>query len=69
MSQKESINQKIERLKKGVDWFYGEEFDLGEATEKYRSTTKLAKEIEGDLKEMKNEIRVIEEDFKTVDAE
>ena len=63
MSQKESISEKIERLKGEVEWFYGEGFDLAEATGKYRAAVRLAKEIEKDLISLKNEIRVIEEDF------
>jgi len=63
MSQKESISKKIDQLKKRVEWFYGEDFDLGEATKRYKSAVELAREIEQDLANLKNEIRVIEEDF------
>ena len=63
MSEKESISGKIERLRTRVEWFYGEEFELGAATGEYRQAMGLAKEIEGDLMGLKNEIRVIEEDF------
>ncbi len=57
------INDKIDELKTGVDWFYSDDFKLEDASEKYRALTNLAKEIEKDLVEMKNEINVIEEDF------
>lgn len=63
MSEKLNLNQKIEKLDKEVEWFYSEEFDLGQAVEKYKNTLKLAKEIEKDLDEMKNEIEVLAEDF------
>ena len=63
MSQKESINEKIDRLKTRVEWFYGEDFDLAEAMVKYRDAVELAKQIEKDLLGLKNEIKVIEEDF------
>jgi len=63
MSQKESISKKIDRLKEQVEWFYGDEFDLAEATKKYRGAVDLAKEIEKNLNELKNEIKVIDEDF------
>lgn len=63
MSQKESISKKIDRLKTQVEWFYGEDFDLAEATDKYRGAVELAKEIEQDLSGLKNEIKIIEEDF------
>jgi exonuclease VII small subunit len=60
---KKKINEKIEELNERVEWFYGEDFKLEEASEKYQAATKLAKEIEADLKDLKNEIKVIEEDF------
>ena len=64
MAQKsENISEKIEKLKLGVDWFYSDDFKLDEASEKYQTLTKLAKEIETDLENLKNEIKVIEEDF------
>jgi exonuclease VII small subunit len=63
MSKKESINKKIDRLKVQVEWFYGEDFDLAEATRKYRAAVELAKEIEQDLGDLKNEIKVVEEGF------
>ena len=58
-----TISNKIEDLKAGVEWFYSDDFKLEEASEKYKSLTALAKEIEEDLSELKNEIKVIEEDF------
>jgi oligoendopeptidase F len=60
---KENISEKIEKLKTGVDWFYSDDFKLDEASTKYKDLTTLAKEIEDDLKNLKNEIKVIEEDF------
>ena len=63
MSEKKNVSDKIADLKTGVDWFYSEDFKLEEAGQKYKDLTKLAKEIEKDLAEMKNEIKIIEEDF------
>lgn len=63
MSEKMTINQKIERLDSEVEWFYSDDFKLEEATEKYKIAIKLAKEIEKDLGELKNEIEVLSEDF------
>lgn len=64
MSEKKlSLNQKIEKLDGEVDWFYSDEFKLEEATDKYKEAVKLAKEIEKDLNELKNEIEVLSEDF------
>ncbi|MCQ2570662.1 MAG: hypothetical protein MJ154_00190 [Candidatus Saccharibacteria bacterium] len=58
-----NISEKIDDLKTGVEWFYSEEFKLEDAGEKYKAMTELAKEIEKDLAELKNDIKVIEEDF------
>lgn len=57
------LSEKIEELEEKVDWFYGEEFRLDEAKSKYKEAVKLSSEIEKDLEGLKNEIKVIEEDF------
>lgn len=63
MTEKISLNQKIAKLDSEVEWFYSDEFKLEEATERYKKAAKLAKEIEKDLNELKNEIEVLAEDF------
>jgi exonuclease VII small subunit len=63
MPAKKNVSDKIAELKEGVDWFYSEDFKLEDASDKYKKLTELAKEIEKDLAEMKNDIKVIEEDF------
>ena len=63
MAEKQSLNQKIEKLDGRVEWFYSDDFKLEEAVDKYKEATKLAKEIEKDLEELKNEIEVLSEDF------
>lgn len=63
MSEKETINQKIEKLNKEVEWFYGEDFSLEKAAEKYKKSIELTKEIEKDLNDLKNEIEILSEDF------
>lgn len=63
MAETISLNQKIEKLDAQVEWFYSDDFKLEEATGKYREAVKLAKEIEKDLDELKNEITVLAEDF------
>ena len=63
MPAKKNVSDKIAELKEGVDWFYSEDFMLEDASDKYKKLTELAKEIEKDLAEMKNDIKVIEEDF------
>lgn len=54
-----SINQKLAQLDESVDWFYGEDFDLDHALDRYSAATKLAQEIEQDLTELKNQVSVI----------
>ena len=63
MAEKMTLNQKIEKLDAEVEWFYSDEFKLEEAVDKYKQATKLAKEIEKDLNDLKNEIEVLSEDF------
>ena len=63
MSDKETINQKIERLNSEVEWFYGEDFSLDEAQQRYDQSLQLAKDIEQDLEKLKNEITILSEDF------
>ncbi len=63
MAEKMSLNQKIEKLDAEVEWFYSDDFKLEEAVNRYKQATKLAKEIEKDLNELKNEIEVLAEDF------
>ena len=61
--EEKTLNQKITDLDNKVEWFYGDDFKLEEATEKYKDTLTLAKEIETDLNNLKNEIEVLSEDF------
>ena len=63
MPAKKNLNSKIADLDKQVEWFYSDEFELTEAVEKYKQAAKLAKEIEKDLDELKNEIEVLSKDF------
>ena len=58
-----TLNQKINQLNNQVEWFYGDDFSLDQATAKYQAATKLAKEIENDLEHLKNQITLIDKDF------
>lgn len=60
---KNNINQKISQLEADIDWFYGEDFSLDQAADKYQSAIKLAKTIEQDLADLKNKIEVLSVDF------
>ena len=63
MTEKKSLHQKIEELDREVEWFYSDDFKLEQATKRYKDATVLAKEIEKDLNDLKNEIEVLSEDF------
>lgn len=63
MSDKKNLNQKIEQLDAEVEWFYSDDFKLEEAVEKYKNAMILAKDIEKDLNNLKNEIEILTEDF------
>ena len=58
-----NLNEKIAELDKKVEWFYSDDFKLEEAVGNYKEAAKLAKEIEKDLSELKNEIEILSEDF------
>ena len=60
---KKTLNQKIEELNTEVEWFYSDKFKLDEAILKYEAATKLAREIEKDLNELKNKIEILKEKF------
>ncbi len=63
MSEKMSLNQKIEALDTEVEWFYSDEFKLEDAVERYKKAMGLANDIKKDLESLKNEIEVLSEDF------
>lgn len=58
-----SINEKITNLDKQIEWFYSDDFSLDSASEKYKKTVTLAKEIEEDLEKLKNEVKILGHDF------
>ena len=61
--KKVKLSDKIKQLDEQVEWFYGDEFALEEAKDKYKAAVKLAQEIEKDLTELKNDVEVLAEDF------
>lgn len=58
-----NLNQKMKQLDAEVEWFYSDDFNLEEAVGKYESAIKLAKELEKDLNELKNEVEILSTDF------
>ena len=63
MSEKMSLNKKLEELDKKTGWFYSDDFNLDESVEKYKEAMEFANEIKKDLEELKNKIEVLSEDF------
>lgn len=60
-TENNSISNKIKQLDESVEWFYGDDFILDQALEKYQAATKLAAAIEKDLSELKNKVEVVED--------
>jgi exodeoxyribonuclease VII small subunit len=58
-----SVQEKIEDLKRMVEWFDSEEFDLEQALEKFKEAEKLAEQIEHHLSDYKNQITIIKRKF------
>lgn len=58
-----SINQRLAQLDQQIEWFYGDEFSLEEASQKYQEVALSAKEIEKSLNEIKNQIEIIDRNF------
>jgi len=58
-----TIQKKITQLDALVAWFDGDDFSLEKATDVFREAEALAREIETDLTELKNEVRVVKASF------
>ncbi len=58
-----NLTEKMKELDEKVEWFNSDEFELDKAMDKYKEALELTKEIEEDLQSLKNEIKVLEEDF------
>ena len=64
---KKSISEKTAALNEAVDWFYSDDFTLDTAAEKYEATMRLAKDLQNDLKTLKNKIEKVDHDFSAED--
>jgi exonuclease VII small subunit len=64
---KESVAVKIAKLDELVAWFDSDEFAIEKALEKFSEAETLAREIEHDLAELKNDIEVVKARFDQVD--
>ncbi|OYX53775.1 hypothetical protein B7Y92_01650 [Candidatus Saccharibacteria bacterium 32-50-13] len=58
-----TIQEKIAQLDELVAWFDGDEFSLEAATEVFKKAEALAREIEADLTELKNEVQIVKASF------
>ena len=63
MKDNKNLNEKIKELDEKTSWFYSDDFELEEATKRYKEAIELAKEVEKDLNDLQNEIEVLKEDF------
>lgn len=63
MVEKLSLNERIEKLDKEVEWFYSDDFKIEDAVEKYKNAVELANDIKKDLEKLKNEVEALSEDF------
>lgn len=58
-----TIQDKITQLRTQLEWFDGDEFVLEESIERFKQAETLAKEIEEDLRQLKNEVKVVKQSF------
>ena len=56
-----TITEKIAQLDQSIEWFYGDDFSLEQALDKYQSAAALAQDIKQDLAELKNKVEVLED--------
>ena len=63
-----TVAEKIAQLDELVAWFESEEFTLETALDKFSVAETLAREIEGDLAALKNDIEVVKARFDQVDG-
>lgn len=61
--QNKTIEEKMNELREMTAWFESDDFSLTQASEKFEAATKLATEIEQDLKGLENQITVLKESF------
>lgn len=54
-----SIEARIAQLDESIEWFYGEDFSIDQAIDRYKQAAELSKSIQKDLEHLKNEVEVI----------
>lgn len=58
-----TVQEKMSELSELVSWFQSPAFKLEDAVEKFQQAEKLAEEIEKDLTQLKNDIKVVKTKF------
>lgn len=58
-----TIQEKIAQLDELVAWFDGDDFSLEAATDVFKKAEALAREIESDLADLKNEVQLVKASF------
>lgn len=61
--QSKSIQEKTAELEELVAWFNSDEFVIESALDKFKQAEALADEIEKDLNQVQNDIRIVKEKF------
>lgn len=60
-----TLSEKTMELTKLIEWFDSDDFSIEEALEKYKEAEHIASEIENDLLSLKNEIKIVKQNFDT----
>lgn len=58
-----TIKENIAALQSLLEWFESDEFSLETSIDKYKEAEVLAKQIESQLSELKNEVNVLQQSF------
>ncbi|MFZ1316880.1 MAG: exodeoxyribonuclease VII small subunit [Candidatus Saccharimonas aalborgensis] len=62
-----TINEQMAQLQELVAWFEGDDFEIEQALDKYAEAEKLARDIQVQLTEYKNQITVLKKRFDQAD--
>lgn len=62
-----TINEQMAQLQELVAWFEGDDFEIEQALDKYAEAEKLARDIQVQLTEYKNQITVLKKRFDQTD--
>ena len=63
MNNDMTIEQMMTELNEQIAWFQGDDFNLGEAKQRFIEARELSKKITATLEDMRHDIEVLSEDF------